>query len=87
MKHYWFKARSYGWGWYPSAWQGWLVLFVFLVLDVGNAYRLDSMKGVSQERIAIELILETLLLVGVLVLICYRMGEKPSWRWGNKNKK
>jgi hypothetical protein len=21
----WFKAKNYGWGWYPITWQGWLI--------------------------------------------------------------
>jgi len=28
---YWFKAKLYGFGWAPAAWQGWLVLFVYIV--------------------------------------------------------
>ncbi len=30
---YWFPAKRYGWGWgAPSAWQGWVVLLVFIAL-------------------------------------------------------
>ena len=29
----WFPAKRYGWGWgFPIAWQGWVVLLVYLVL-------------------------------------------------------
>jgi predicted GH43/DUF377 family glycosyl hydrolase len=23
---FWFRAKEYGWGWYPATWEGWLVL-------------------------------------------------------------
>lgn len=82
MKTYWFKAKTYGWGWYPVTWQGWLVIVGFLILDFGNAYRLDLMQKELVQRVAVELILETLFLVVVLIAICYMTGEKPGWRWG-----
>jgi hypothetical protein len=84
MKNLWFKAKTYGWGWYPVTWQGWLVIFGFLVLDLGNVYRLDLAQGTSDQKIAIEFVLETFLLVGILIWICYQTGEKPGWRWGEK---
>ncbi|OGL98224.1 hypothetical protein A2318_01270 [Candidatus Uhrbacteria bacterium RIFOXYB2_FULL_45_11] len=84
MKKYWFKAKTYGWGWYPVTWQGWLVIVGFLILDVGNVYRLDLAQGTTNEKIALEFVLETFLLISALVWICYKTGEKPGWRWGNK---
>jgi hypothetical protein len=26
----WFRAKRYGWGWTPTSWQGWLVMFTCL---------------------------------------------------------
>jgi hypothetical protein len=86
MKTYWFKAKTYGWGWYPSAWQGWLVTLGFLVLQLGNVYRLDFIRGASEQRLATEFVLETFFFVGILIWICYKTGEKPGWRWGGKGK-
>jgi hypothetical protein len=35
---YWFRAKRYGWGWgLPVAWQGWLILAVFLALLLAGA--------------------------------------------------
>jgi len=32
-RRYWFPAQRHGWGWgFPSCWQGWLVVVVFVVL-------------------------------------------------------
>lgn len=75
----WFKSKRYGWGWTPSTWQGWSVLVVFLVLIIGNAQRL---RVGHDTAVPIEFLIETGLLVGVLIGICYWKGEKPGWRWG-----
>lgn len=85
MKKLWFKAKRFGWGWYPVTWQGWLVIAGFLVLDFGNVYRLD-LKHSSSRATANEFLIETFLLVAILIWICYRTGEKPGWRWGSKGK-
>ncbi len=69
---YWFKARNYGWGWTPSSWQGWLVVIIFIILESLLATNTDIF------------IVGTFVLVGVLILICYKKGEKPRWRWGGK---
>jgi hypothetical protein len=78
-KNIWFKAKRYGWGWTPSTWQGWLVLVVFLVLVIGNTQRLQVGHATT---VPIEFLVETGLLVGVLIGICYWKGEKPGRRWG-----
>lgn len=83
MKKLWFKAKHFGWGWYPVTWQGWLVIVGFLLLDFGNVYRLD-LKQTSSPEVAREFLIETGILVAVLIWICFRTGEKPGWRWGIK---
>ncbi|KKP87224.1 MAG: hypothetical protein UR89_C0004G0013 [Candidatus Roizmanbacteria bacterium GW2011_GWA2_35_8] len=67
----WFRAKNYGWGWYPSSWQGWIILSIYLIYLF---YR-----GMETKRI-IETIFATIL----LIIICYLKGEKPEWRWGGK---
>jgi uncharacterized membrane protein YhaH (DUF805 family) len=73
-KVYWFKAKHYGWGWYPVTWQGWLVLTVFVVI-IG--YRSTTMSNII---IVPEFIIYTV----ILLIICLLTGEKPRWRWGKK---
>lgn len=72
---YWFKAKNYGWGWYPSSWQGWLVTLVFIILIVGGFNFTDSV---------FDFIPHEIILVILLIAICYKTGEKPEWRWGGK---
>lgn len=62
----------------PLTWQGWLVLAAFIALQLAGtllllpASRWGFMVYVSA-------------LAGALVLICYRKGEPPGWRWGKRS--
>jgi hypothetical protein len=53
-------------------WQGWLVTGVYTALTIIMAPRFPDL-GVAW-----------VLLTAVLVFICYKTGEKPRWRWGDK---
>ncbi len=85
MKSYWFRAKRYGWGWYPSTWQGWTVILLYVAILLFLFLTLDSQLRSPVETVKqffpIELILTT-----ILVLICYLKGERPTWRWGDKKK-
>ena len=35
---YWFKAKLCGWGWTPAKWQGWLVIFLYILLILGLVF-------------------------------------------------
>ena len=72
----WFAAKRYGWGWgLPVAWQGWVVLAVWLGVVVAGA---SFLAGRHWGGFAIFMALMAALLVG----ICYAKGESPRWRWG-----
>ncbi|MDO8648257.1 MAG: hypothetical protein Q7R81_00565 [Candidatus Peregrinibacteria bacterium] len=79
MKSLWFKAKHYGWGWYPATWEGWLVMLVFVLLIVGTSILFDLEQ--HPERM-IPFFLTITALVLALLVICYRTGETPRWRWG-----
>ena len=36
-KKLWFRAKRYGWGWYPCSWQGWAVLAMYVFALLSNA--------------------------------------------------
>lgn len=67
----WFVSKKYGWGWRPSTWQGWLVLFVYLIFNFLFFKKDDP-------YFYVKIILSTLILIGT----CWLKGEKPRWRWG-----
>lgn len=79
----WFKAKEYGYGWYPATWQGWLVLMVFIVLVAANAYRINA-ETHSVSDMLLNFIPQTIVLTCILIFICYKTGEKAAWRWGKK---
>lgn len=86
MKKLWFRARRFGWGWYPVSWQGWAVsiLYAFLLaLSLGRAsnYALEHMTEGIALLIPMTLhILWVAFLIGSLMYICSKTGEDPSIR-------
>ncbi|MFP7723624.1 hypothetical protein [Lysobacter sp. A3-1-A15] len=76
-KHYWFPAKSYGWGWgFPKTWQGWLVLLAYLA---GIA---AAVVFVRPEARPIEFYMIVGALTIALLIVCWFKGEPPKWRWG-----
>lgn len=79
-EHLWFKRKLYGWGWTPATWQGWLVIFAYIVLVLLFAFTVDE-NSPTNEIIFTSALPITLLTV-TLIRICYKAGEKPRWQWG-----
>jgi len=79
----WFKAKRYGWGWYPGTWQGWLVLLVYTSLLIFWFIRIDRASHSVSDTL-INFFPRLIFLSVILIVICYKTGEKPEWRWGNK---
>jgi hypothetical protein len=75
-KKLWFKAKCYGWGWYPSSWEGWLVTlgFVSFITLMANIF-------LTKGKI-IEYAISLAILTGVIIYLGHKKGEKPKWRWG-----
>jgi hypothetical protein len=79
-KQIWFPAKRYGWGWgLPCAWQGWVVIVVWVGLLIGAAVlTLPRHMGLW--------IASLVVLNGGLMAICFVKGETPRWRWGNRRR-
>ena len=84
-KKLWFVNKTYGWGWTPASWQGWVVTFVFVVLVALVASRVDD--NASGREVFVRFIIPTFALVIALYLVACRTGEKPRWQWGKKKEK
>lgn len=80
MKKFWFKRKLYGWGWYPAAWQGWLVLGAYTAIMAVLASVVTESS--SEREVFFMLVLPFFLLTAALIGICYRTGESPRWQWG-----
>jgi hypothetical protein len=74
-KQYWFPAKRYGWGWGPPcAWQGWVVMLIWLCLVIAGAILLAKQIGLFVGFIMV--------MGAILFAICRAKGEPPRWRWG-----
>ena len=67
----WFKAKVYGFGWYPCSWQGWFITAIFVIALI---LTVNSMMNLMTKTIV------TILLVAALISICVIKGEKARWR-------
>jgi hypothetical protein len=78
----WFKAKTYGYGWYPANWKGWIVIAVYLIA-LASFIRYCFSFG---EDFNVWLYLSGVVaLTAILIFICYKKGESARWRWGKKN--
>ena len=83
-KKLWFKAKRYGWGWYPSTWQGWLITVVYCIGILFIALRAVHITEATENTASTFLwnYLPPLAILSVaMIWICYKTGEKPRWRW------
>ena len=80
---YWFKRKLYGWGWTPARPQGWLTLFAYTVSVI--FFALKAEEGVSLAVATRSVIAPVVILTIILIVVCYRTGEKPKWQWGKPN--
>jgi len=85
MPKLWFKAKDYGWGWYPSAWQGWLVVLGYIVI-LAVIFILTKNYIVNDSDVFIFFI-PVAIATALLLFICYKKGERTEWRWGKKKEK
>lgn len=81
-KNYWFKAKNYGWGWYPSTWQGWLITLIYLATSVRLMARLDSVSYPAKDML-MNYFLPLVFFTLSFIFLAYQTGEPPRWRWGS----
>ena len=72
-KKLWFRAKCFGWGWYPCSWEGWLVLLIWVI---------SLFTIIKRNYGGLENFIFVFISVLILIWICYKTGEKPGWRWG-----
>lgn len=80
---YWFKAKNYGWGWYPASWQGWSITLFYLFLIITNFRHVDAVTQSGSDTL-LSVVPESFILTVLLIIICHATGEKAEWRWGGK---
>lgn len=83
MKKNWFKRKTYGWGWTFGTWESYVVIAVYIAVNV-YIFRLIDLSSHSGSDTLINFVPRFLLLTVALYLVCYVKGEKPRWQWGKK---
>ncbi|MAZ40877.1 hypothetical protein CL654_02070 [bacterium] len=81
QKKLWFKRKLFGWGWYPSSWEGWLVTFLYIGVMGMLGY---SAEYVSDDEFMLRVFLPLIVLTLLFIRIAYATGEKPRWQWGKR---
>ncbi len=79
----WFKSKLYGWGWTPTSWQGWLVTTAWIIINI-KYFSIIEKNSHSGSNVLISFSPVFIISTVLLLIICYKKGEKPRWRWGNK---
>jgi hypothetical protein len=79
----WFRAKMYGWGWYPATWQGWVTLALYSYLIIFMFRNVDQSSHSASDTL-INFTLPAIALTALFIFLCYGTGEKPEWRWGAK---
>jgi hypothetical protein len=82
----WFRRKTYGWGWTPITWEGWLVTLVVVVIPILIRLTAKALEYEKSTQYFFTWASVPILLMA-LILICFRYGEKPKWQWGIKRTK
>jgi len=80
-KDIWFKNKTYGYGWAPATKEGWIVMLIFIILYI--AVIMTGLHYASTEKeLYLYVIVPEFVLVIILLIICYKKGERLKWTWG-----
>lgn len=86
MNRYWFKRKKYGYGWRPATKEGVLVtVFYGLMTAAAWFVLLWDVNEDTVETKTYQFLAATSLITIVFVMLNYKRGPKPKWRWGEKD--
>ncbi len=76
----WFKRKTYGWGWTPCTWQGWLCVAAYLAI----VFLLVLLQGLNPtgQQVIFGFFIPIAIVTLLFLEIGYKKGEKPKWQWG-----
>lgn len=83
MSKLWFKRKTYGWGWVPVSWEGWMILVVYIAFMWSITRKITAQTYAENYSIG-GFMLSVLIATVLLIVVCYLKGEKPKWMWGKK---
>jgi len=77
----WFRAKRFGWGWYPCSWEGWAVILLYVIVITIHSINIEKF-ATSGTDVVINFSIPFIINTTFLLIICYAKGERPRWRWG-----
>ena len=83
-KKLWFARKRYGYGWTPTAWQGWALVISYLTLVPAGTLIL---RGAPRDEFSMQTVwylIYVSALTALFVIITRAKGPKAIWRWGGK---
>ncbi len=85
----WFIPRSYGWGFEPTTWQGWLTVVIFIGLIFISLYINNIFdKNTITIKNIIAVFFDYAILITALIYFCLSKTEgKVQWNWGKEKRK
>ena len=85
MKKYWFIPKSYGYGFYPITWEGWISVFIFIGLLLISAYVNGFFTLEIGTKSGLNFILDVCILSSLFTVIFKdKIKDGLQWRWGSK---
>ena len=79
-KQLWFKAKRFGWGWYPCTWQGWAILAMYIFALTSDFVFVDMTQHSASDTL-MNFFPNAYILTVFLIIICYAKGEEPKWQF------
>lgn len=80
-KKHWFRAKRFGYGWYPYTWQAWLIILGYIAAIIFFGLRIENL---AEDKLLEQFFYPVIFLTIVLVYISWKKGEKASFRWNGK---
>jgi len=83
MKKYWFKPKSYGYGFHPTSWEGWVATLILMGLLLILAYVNGFFAPKITTKEGLRFLFDTLIVCGVFTtLFKDKVEDGLQWRWG-----
>ena len=80
----WFRAKTFGLGWYPVSWQGWALTLLYVAVLLTIALNVDPQVH-SGSDFLLKFGTWFVIITVPFLAICWLKGEKPRWRWGRNS--
>lgn len=71
----WFKPKSFGWGWQPNTWEGWVLSVLYAIGLIRSVSKAISTDSASEFLISFGL--DFIILTGFFLIICYMTSKFP----------